>query len=415
MALPLALYVGLRYIRAKRRNHFISFISLISVLGIALGVTVLITVLSVMNGFQKEIRDRILGATAHATISGINGRLTDWQALIDQSLAFDRVEGAAPYVRGEGMISSGGKVNGTLVRGISPGHETAVSDIGDHMLEGHFDDLVAGEFNIILGFDLARAVNARVGDKITLITPQATVSPVGVLPRLKRFTVSGIFRIGMYQYDSALALVHIEDAAKLFRLPGQVSGIRLKLDDMFAAPTVTKRLLEGLSEVYFVTDWTQTNVNYFRAVETEKSVMRIILFLIVSVAAFNIVSALVMLVTDKEGDIAILRTLGASPGSIMGIFIVQGTIIGIFGIILGALGGIALASNVDVIVPAIEGFLGQQFFPAEVYYISEIPSDMHWSDVITITIVSFVLTVLATLYPAWRASRLQPASALQYE
>jgi len=415
MALPLALYVGLRYIRAKRRNHFISFISLISVLGIALGVTVLITVLSVMNGFQKEIRDRILGATAHATISGINGRLTDWQALIDQSLAFDRVEGAAPYVRGEGMISSGGKVNGTLVRGISPSRETAVSDIGDHMLEGHFDDLVAGEFNIILGFDLARAVNARVGDKITLITPQATVSPVGVLPRLKRFTVSGIFRIGMYQYDSALALVHIEDAAKLFRLPGQVSGIRLKLDDMFAAPTVTKRLLEGLSEVYFVTDWTQTNVNYFRAVETEKSVMRIILFLIVSVAAFNIVSALVMLVTDKEGDIAILRTLGASPGSIMGIFIVQGTIIGIFGIILGALGGIALASNVDVIVPAIEGFLGQQFFPAEVYYISEIPSDMHWSDVITITIVSFVLTVLATLYPAWRASRLQPASALQYE
>jgi len=335
--------------------------------------------------------------------------------LIDQSLAFDRVEGAAPYVRGEGMISSGGKVNGTLVRGISPSRETAVSDIGDHMLEGHFDDLVAGEFNIILGFDLARAVNARVGDKITLITPQATVSPVGVLPRLKRFTVSGIFRIGMYQYDSALALVHIEDAAKLFRLPGQVSGIRLKLDDMFAAPTVTKRLLEGLSEVYFVTDWTQTNVNYFRAVETEKSVMRIILFLIVSVAAFNIVSALVMLVTDKEGDIAILRTLGASPGSIMGIFIVQGTIIGIFGIILGALGGIALASNVDVIVPAIEGFLGQQFFPAEVYYISEIPSDMHWSDVITITIVSFVLTVLATLYPAWRASRLQPASALQYE
>ena len=415
MALPLALYVGLRYIRAKRRNHFISFISLISVLGIALGVTVLITVLSVMNGFQKEIRDRILGATAHATISGINGRLTDWQALIDQSLTFDRVEGAAPYVRGEGMISSGGKVNGTLVRGISPGHETTVSDIGDHMLEGHFDDLVAGEFNIILGFDLARAVNARVGDKITLITPQATVSPVGVLPRLKRFTVSGIFRIGMYQYDSALALVHIDDAAKLFRLPGQVSGIRLKLDDMFAAPTVTKRLLEGLSEVYFVTDWTQTNVNYFRAVETEKSVMRIILFLIVSVAAFNIVSALVMLVTDKEGDIAILRTLGASPGSIMGIFIVQGTIIGIFGIILGALGGIALASNVDVIVPAIEGFLGQQFFPAEVYYISEIPSDMHWSDVITITIVSFVLTVLATLYPAWRASRLQPASALQYE
>lgn len=415
MALPLELYVGLRYTRAKRRNQFISFISLISILGIALGVTVLITVLSVMNGFQKEIRDRILGATAHATVSGIDGRLSDWQPLLEQSLKFDHVEGAAPYIRGEGMISSGGKVNGTLVRGIMPSFEGAVSDIGEHMEEGSFNDLVPGKFNIILGFDLAQQVNARVGDKITLITPQATVSPVGVLPRLKRFTVSGIFRIGMYQYDSALALVHIDDAAKLFRFPGQVSGIRLKLDDMFAAPTVTKRLLQDLPDVYFVTDWTQTNVNYFKAVETEKSVMRIILFLIVSVAAFNIVSALVMLVTDKEADIAILRTLGASPGNIMGIFIVQGTIIGIFGIIFGAIGGIALASNVDVIVPAIEGFLGRQFFPADVYYISAIPSDMHWSDVITITAVSFVLTILATLYPAWRASRLQPANALQYE
>lgn len=415
MALPLELYVGLRYTRAKRRNHFISFISLISILGIALGVTVLITVLSVMNGFQKEIRDRILGATAHATISGIDGRLSDWQSLVKQTLAFDHVEGAAPYVRGEGMISSGGKVNGTLVRGIEPSAEPSVSDIGAHMEEGSFNDLVAGEFNIILGSDLAHQVNARVGDKITLITPQATVSPVGVLPRLKRFTVSGIFHIGMYQYDSALALIHIEDAATLFRLPGQVSGIRLKLDDMFAAPTVSRDLLKGLPEVYFVSDWTQTNVNYFRAVETEKSVMRIILFLIVSVAAFNIVSALVMLVTDKEADIAILRTLGASPGSVMGIFIVQGTIIGVFGIIIGAIGGIALATNVDVIVPAIEEFFGRQFFPADVYYISEIPSDMHWSDVITITVVSFFLTVLATIYPAWRAARLQPASALQYE
>ncbi len=415
MALPLELYVGLRYTRAKRRNHFISFISLISILGIALGVTVLVTVLSVMNGFQKEIRDRILGATAHATVSGIDGRLSDWQSLVDQSLQFEHVEGAAPYVRGEGMISAKGKVNGTLVRGIFPQLEAAVSDIGEHMEAGSFDDLVAGEFNIILGADLAHAVNAGVGDKVTLITPQATVSPVGILPRLKRFTVSGIFRIGMYQYDSALALVHMEDAAKLFRLPGQVSGVRLKLDDMFAAPTVTKHLLNDLPDVYYVTDWTQTNVNYFKAVETEKSVMRIILFLIVSVAAFNIVSALVMLVTDKEGDIAILRTLGASPGNIMGIFIVQGTIIGVFGIILGAIGGIALATNVDVIVPAIEGFLGRQFFPADVYYISEIPSDMHWADVVTITVVSFVLTILATIYPAWRASRLQPASALQYE
>lgn len=415
MVLPLEVYIGLRYTRAKRRNHFISFISLISILGIALGVTVLITVLSVMNGFQKEIRERILGATAHATISGIDGRLADWQALREHSLQFDHVIGAAPYVNGEGMISSHGKVNGTLVRGVDPALEETVSELGQHMREGTLDDLVAGEFNIILGSELADQVNARVGDKITLITPQATVSPVGVLPRLKRFTVTGIFQIGMFQYDSALALIHLDDASVLFRMPGQVSGLRLKLDDIFKATAVSRTLLQQLPDVYFVSDWTQTNVNYFRAVETEKSVMRIILFLIVSVAAFNIVSALVMLVTDKEADIAILRTLGASPLTVMGIFIVQGTIIGVVGILLGAAGGIGLATHVDVIVPAIEEFLGRQFFPPDVYYISDIPSDMHWSDVTTVTAVSFLLTVLATLYPSWRAARLQPARALQYE
>ena len=415
MALPLEFYIGLRYTRAKRRNHFISAISLVSILGLAVGVIVLITVISVMNGFQKEIRDTILGATAHATISGIDGRLSEWQPLIDQALEFDHVEGAAPYVHGEGMISSGGKVNGTLLRGVSPSHENAVSDFGTSMLEGSFDDLVAGEFNVILGYDLARAVNARIGDKITVITPQATVSPVGVHPRLKRFTVSGIFRIGNYQYDSALALVHLEDAAKLFRLPGKVNGIRLKLDNMDLAPSVSRDLLNGLPEVYFVSDWTQSNVNYFKAVETEKSVMRIILFLIVAIAAFNIVSALVMLVTDKEADIAILRTVGASPGNIMGIFIVQGTVIGVLGIIIGTIAGVALASNVDVIVPAIEEFVGRQLFSAEVYYLSSIPSQLLWSDVIVIVSVSFILTVLATIYPAWRASRLQPADALQYE
>ncbi|PCH62930.1 MAG: lipoprotein-releasing system transmembrane subunit LolC [Gammaproteobacteria bacterium] len=415
MALPLALYVGLRYTRAKRRNHFISAISLVSILGLAVGVMVLITVISVMNGFQKEIRDTILGATSHVTISGIDGRLTDWQSLVEQSLQYDHVEGAAPYVRGEGMISSGGKVNGTIVRGILPDREGAVSDFGNKMLEGTFDSLVPGKFNIILGFDLARAVHARVGDKITLITPQATVSPVGVLPRLKRFTVSGIFRIGNYQYDNALALTHIDDAAKLFRLPGQVNGIRLKLDDMDSAPAVSKDLLNGLSDVYFVSDWTKSNVNYFKAVETEKSVMRIILFLIVAIAAFNIVSTLVMLVTDKEADIAILRTLGASPGNIMRIFIVQGTIIGTIGIILGTIVGILLATNVGVIVPAIEGFVGRELFSSEIYYLSGVPSEFRWDDLITIVTWSFILTVLATLYPAWRASRLQPAEALQYE
>ncbi len=415
MALPLEFYIGLRYTRAKRRNHFISAISLVSILGLAIGVIVLITVISVMNGFQKEIRETILGATSHATISGIDGKLSDWPPLIDQALEFDHVEGAAPYVRGEGMISSGGKVNGTLVRGISPQHEGNVSDFRQNMLEGSLDNLVSGEFNIVLGYDLARAVNAWVGDKITIITPQATVSPVGVLPRLKRFTVTGIFRVGNFQYDSALALIHIEDAAKLFRMPGKVNGIRLKLDDMDLAPTVTRDLLNGMPDIFYVNDWTQSNVNYFKAVETEKSVMRIILFLIVAIAAFNIVSALVMLVTDKESDIAILRTVGASPRNIMGIFIVQGTVIGVLGIIIGTIGGIALASNVDVIVPAIEEFVGRQLFPGDVYFLSSVPSLLLWSDVIVIVSVSFALTVLATIYPAWRASRLQPADALQYE
>lgn len=415
MALPLELYVGLRYTRAKRRNHFISAISLVSILGLAVGVIVLITVISVMNGFQKEIRDTILGATSHATISGAEGKLSDWQPLVEQSLTFDRVEGAAPYVRGEGMISVGGKVNGVLVRGILPSQEVTVSDFGDRMVEGDLDDLVSGEFNIILGFDLARAVNARVGDKITLITPQATLSPVGVLPRLKRFTVKGVFRLGNYQYDSSIALTHLEDAAKLFRLPGQVSGVRLKLDDMFAAPAVSRELLNGLPQVYYVSDWTKANVNYFKAVETEKSVMRIILFFIVAIAAFNIVSTLVMLVTDKESDIAILRTLGASPGAVMRIFIVQGTVIGVLGIILGTVVGVILATNVGVIVPAIEEFVGRELFSSEIYYLSGVPSEFRWEDLVIIVSVSFVLTVLATIYPAWRASRLQPADALQYE
>jgi len=415
MALPLELYVGLRYTRAKRRNHFISAISLVSILGLAVGVIVLITVISVMNGFQKEIRDTILGATSHVTISGIEGRLSNWQSLVEQSLQFDYVEGAAPYVRGEGMISTGGKVNGVLVRGILPNQEVTVSDFGDRMLEGSLDDLVAGEFNIILGFDLARAVNARVGDKITLITPQVTLSPVGVLPRLKRFTVKGIFRLGNYQYDSSIALTHLEDAAKLFRLPGKVSGVRLKLDDMFAAPAVSRELLNGLPEVYYVSDWTKANVNYFKAVETEKSVMRIILFFIVAIATFNIVSTLVMLVTDKESDIAILRTLGASPGVVMRIFIVQGTVIGVLGIILGTIVGVILATNVGVIVPAIEEFVGRELFSSEIYYLSGVPSEFRWEDLGIIVSVSFVLTILATIYPAWRASRLQPADALQYE
>lgn len=412
---PLELFVGLRYTRAKRRNHFISFISLISILGIVLGVTALITVLSVMNGFEKEIRNRILGTASHATISGVRGTLENWRKVAALASRQPHVIGTAPYVDGEGMLTSGSQVQGTFLRGILPSEEPKVSELGDHMVIGRLDDLVAGEFGIILGSELARKLGVTLGDKVTLITPRATMTPIGMLPRLKRFNVVGIFEMGMYEYDSALALLHLDDAARLFQLDDAVSGVRLKLDDLFLAPRITRQLAAELPGAYRISDWTQQHVNYFRAVKTEKRVMFIILLLIVSVAAFNIVSTLVMLVTDKEMDIAVLRTLGASPGSIMMIFIIQGTVIGLVGTLLGVAGGVALALNVETLVPAIEHLFGVSFFPADVYYISEIPSDMHREDVITIAIVSFLLTVLATIYPAWRAAQVQPAEALRYE
>lgn len=412
---PLALFVGLRYTRAKRRNHFISFISLISILGIVLGVTALITVMSVMNGFEKEIRHRILGAASHGTISAAATPLRDWRDVVARASRHPEVVGAAPYVDGEGMLTSGSQVHGTLIRGVLPDAEPHVSEFDRRMVIGGLGDLEAGAYRIVLGVELARKLGVLIGDKVTLITPRATMTPVGMIPRLKRFTVSGVFDMGMFEYDSTLALLHIDDAAKLFEMDGAVSGIRLRLNDLFLAPRVTRELAGQLPGSFRVSDWTQQHVNYFRAVKTEKRVMFIILLLIVSVAAFNIVSTLVMLVTDKQSDIAVLRTLGATPGSIMRIFIIQGTVVGLIGTVCGVAGGVLLASNVGVIVPAIEHFFNVSFFPADVYYISEIPSDMHRSDVVTIAIVSFLLTVLATIYPAWRASRIQPAEALRYE
>lgn len=412
---PLALYIGLRYTRAKRRNHFISFISLTSMVGIALGVTALITVLSVMNGFEQELRNRILGMTAHATISGYRAPLRNWLEVAEIARKDARVLGAAPYIQKEGMLIEGSRVNGSLIRGILPAEEPAVSEVGSKMLVGSMDELKAGEFNIVLGVDLARILGVMVGDKVTLVTPSANVTPAGVLPRLKRFTVSGIFEVGMYEYDSALALVHIDDAALLFRMAGEVSGIRLKLDDMFRAPWVVRDLADQLPGSYQVSDWTQQHANFFRAIRTEKTVMFVILLLIVAVAAFNIVSTLVMVVTDKKADIAILRTLGLSPRGVMGVFMVQGTIIGFIGTALGVVGGVALALNVENIVPAIEQLFGVQFLPADVYYISDLPSELRWFDVARISVVSFLLSVAATLYPAWRASATQPAEALRYE
>ncbi|PWB44697.1 MAG: lipoprotein-releasing system transmembrane subunit LolC [Rhodocyclales bacterium] len=409
------LFIGLRYTRAKRRNHFISFISLISMCGIALGVMALIVVLSVMNGFQKELRTRILGVASHVQISGRGGELAAWQQVAEQASKHKQVLAAAPYVAAQGMLSFDQTVRGALVRGVLPDAEEQVAEFNRHMRGGSMQLLKPGEFGIVLGGELARALQVFTGDKVTLIAPQGLVTPAAILPRLKQFRVVGIFEAGMYEYDSGLALIHLADAQALYRMEDRVSGVRLKLDDLFAAPRVARELLQLVEGDVFIADWTRSHANFFRAVQIEKNVMFIILLLIVAVAAFNIVSTLVMAVTDKESDIAILRTLGASPGSIMQVFIVQGALIGVIGLALGLAGGVALALNIDVVVPAIERLFNTQFLAKEVYYISELPSDLQWRDVGIIAAVSFALTLLATLYPSWRASRVNPAEALRYE
>jgi lipoprotein-releasing system permease protein len=412
---PYELFVGLRYTRAKRRNHFISFISLISMVGIALGVAALIVVLSVMNGFQKELRARILGVASHVQIQGFEGGLSDWAGIAKQASENPDVVAAAPYVNAQGLIAFQQSVQGAMVRGILPAEEDKVADIGRHMKIGQLSELKPGEFGIVLGSELAYALGVRRGEKVVLIAPQGQVTPAGILPRIKQFTVVGIFEVGMYEYDAGLALVHLQDAQKLYRMEDQVSGVRLKLNDLFDAPRVARELTRTLRADAVVLDWTRSHANFFRAVQIEKNVMFIILTLIVAVAAFNIVSTLVMAVTDKQPDIAILRTLGATPGSIMQIFMVQGSLIGVIGMLLGVIVGVVLALNIDVVVPAIERLFNVQFLARDVYYISELPSDLHWRDVITVSGVSLVLSLLATIYPSFRASRVNPAEALRYE
>ena len=412
---PLELFIGMRYTHAKRRTHFISFISLTSMLGIALGVTALITVLSVMNGFERELRDRILGMASHASVTTYNGYLSDWQDVEKTVMKNRDVVAAAPYVSGETMLSAGNHVSGAIIRGILPEQEGTVSDVIAHIKAGSVGSLKDGSYGIILGSDLANALGVGLGDAVTVVSPQVMVGPTGVMPTLRRFTVVGLFEVGMYEYDRGVALVHMKDAARLFRLGDNVSGVRLKLDDLFQAPRVANELDAQLGANYRVEDWTRQHANFFRAVQTEKRVMFIILMLIVAVAAFNIVSTLVMVVTDKQSDIAILRTLGASPRSIMVIFVIQGAVIGLFGTLLGVLGGVTLALNVETIVPAIESFFHVQFLAKDVYYISEVPSDLQWHDVFVMTSVAMVLSLLATLYPAWRAARTHPAEALRYE
>ncbi|HWH49749.1 MAG TPA: lipoprotein-releasing ABC transporter permease subunit [Burkholderiales bacterium] len=415
MLTPYELFVGLRYTRAKRRNHFISFISITSMLGVALGVAALIVVLSVMNGFQKELRTRILGVASHVQIVGLDGHLSDWRKTAAEVQRHPEVVAAAPYITAQGLISHHGTVQGTLVRGIMPGEEARVADVGEHMRSGSMDDLRPGRFGIVLGIDLAMSVSARVGDKIVLIAPQGQVTPAGILPRLKQFEVVGIFEVDMAEYDAGLAFMHLEDAQKLYRLDDKVSGVRLKLHDLFKAPLVARDLTRTLSGDVYVTDWTRSHANFFRAVQIEKRVMFIILVLIVAVAAFNIVSTLVMAVTDKRSDIAILRTLGAAPVEIMQIFIIQGALIGLVGMIAGVVGGVLLAANIEVVIPAIERTLGIQFLAKDVYYISDLPSDLHLRDVVLIGLTSLGLSLLATIYPSLRASRVNPAEALRYE
>ncbi|MBL8374414.1 lipoprotein-releasing ABC transporter permease subunit [Accumulibacter sp.] len=415
MALPYELLIGLRYTRAKKHNHFISFISLISMFGIALGVAALIVVLSVMNGFQTELRSRILAVVSHVQITGAGGEMVGWERVASMAADEPHVIAAAPFVQAQGMLAYGESVRGAMVRGILPDQEDKVADFRPHMKSGQLDALLPDSFNIVLGSELARALGVFVGDRVTLIAPQGVVTPAGVVPRLKTFNVVGLFEVGMYEYDSGLALIHLADAQRLYRMDDRVSGVRLKLDDLFVAPRVARSLAGKLDINAFISDWTRSHANFFRAVQIEKNMMFIILSLIVAVAAFNIVSTLVMAVTDKQSDIAILRTLGASPGSIMAVFIVQGALIGFIGLGLGVAGGVALALNVDVVVPFIERLLGTQFLAKEVYYISNLPSELQWHDVTTITGVAFVLALVATIYPSWRAARVNPAAALRYE
>jgi lipoprotein-releasing system permease protein len=368
-----------------------------------------------MNGFENELRERILGMTSHSTIRSLDGGLKDWRIAAKAAANHSEVIGVAPFIHFEGMFMRDRQVAPAQIRGILPSEEPNVSEVADKMVEGDINALKPGKYGVILGSALARTLGVYKGDKVTLLTPRVSVTPAGLLPRLKRFTVVGIFHVGMYEYDNGMGLIHSKDAATLLRMGDDMTGVRLKLTDMFDAPRITRELTKDLSGAYYITDWTRQHANFFKAIKTEKTVMFVILFLIVSVAAFNIVSTLVMLVTDKQADIAILRTLGATPGSIMSIFMIQGLVIGMVGILIGVITGVVTALNVETIVSNIENLIGFKFLPADVYYISDLPSDMHWGDVGLITIVAFILSLLATIYPAWRASRTKPAEALRYE
>ena len=412
----LPLLIGSRYSRAKRRNGFISFISAISMIGIALGVWVIITVVSIMNGFGNELRGRILDVTPHITITGQGGWLPDWTQLQANLDARADIKGYAPFIYAQGLTTNNGRVNGSLIRGVLPEYEASVSVVPSNMYEGDFSSLQPGSYNVILGEGLAYKLNANLGDKITLISPQGQSTPAGLMPRLRRFTVTGTFGgVGPDDYDGALAFVHMQDAAKLFKTRGQVSGIRLAMEEPYQARQSAAEIAVDLDYRYIVDNWTRQHKSFFRALEVERRVTFIVLFLVVAVAAFNIVSTLVMVVTDKRADIAILRTLGMAPSGVMGIFFVQGVASGLIGTVVGAIAGVLTALNITTIINFIEGLIGYQLFPADVYIITDFPAELRWSDVWTVVCVSLGISMLATLYPSWQASKTEPAEALRYE
>lgn len=409
------IWIGSRYVRSRSRNKFVSLISAISMLGIAIAVLVLIVVMSVVNGFERELKDRLLAMTAHASIENVDGKLADADMLRDVALKNPRVSAAAPYINGKALLVAGKQLSGAELRGIEPKLEDTVSGISGVMQEGALDALQAGTFNIVLGIELAEELQVAVGDKVTVTLAQGIVTPAGVIPRTKRFTVSGIYRVGMYEFDRRLAFISLGDAQRLYRKKDTVTGVRLAVTEIYAAPDIVREVAREHGALVLVNDWTRRHVNFFRSIQITKSILFVILLMVIAVAAFNIVSTLVMVVKDKQSDIAILRTIGTKPSSILKIFVTQGSIVGITGTLLGVVGGIVIALNLESIVGFFETIFGIKFLAADVYFISDLPSELKIGDVVRIAAIALVLALVSTLYPAWVAARTAPAEALRYD